>query len=41
MWVNFQFVDNGQTADKMDDGITKFPLGNAMTVTDGAICKPS
>lgn len=25
--------------DKYEDGTTKFPLNNAMTVTDGAICK--
>lgn len=35
----FQFGDLGQTMDKIEDGTTKFPLNNAMTVTDGAICK--
>lgn len=35
----FQFGNLGQTMDKYEDGTTKFPLNNAMTVTDGAICK--
>lgn len=35
----FQFGDLGQTMDKIEDGTTKFALNNAMTVTDGAICK--
>lgn len=31
------FGNLGQTMDKYEDGTTKFPLNNAMTVTDGAI----